>query len=187
MHRRLGIAVIAAFGPMLLTACGDGGAGPGPDVSAPATASTGAPGSAAPSGPTYLGPDGYGALKLGMTRAEAEATGVITVTGEPPGGPTCGSFELKEFPSGANAAGGNFSAGLGIASIFAAEGMRTPEGIEIGSSEADLAKAYPDLQQGPNLSFVTVPGNPKAVYSFLVVDGRVEAFGLDLANQTCHN
>ncbi|WP_344904786.1 hypothetical protein [Actinomadura meridiana] len=126
-------------------------------------------------------------MKLGMKREDAEATGLITVKDEPPGGIGCGTFDFKEFPQKGPYAGGNFSPQLGVASIFAVGDMRTPEGITTGSAAAEVQKAYPELKKGPNASFVTVPGNPKAVYTFLIENGRVRQLVLDLATQTCHN
>ncbi|WP_143219898.1 hypothetical protein [Actinomadura sp. CNU-125] len=186
--------------PLSLAACGDGGGSGGIADVAPTTASptggttTGGPdgaaapgASAAPAGPVRLGPEGYGALKLGMTREAAEATGLITIKSEPPGGAGCGSFDLKEFPREGPYGGGSFSPDLGIARIAAAEGVRTPEGIAVGASAAEIEKAYPELREGPNLSFTAVPGNPKAQYTFLIVDGRAKELALDLANQNCSN
>ncbi|REE95944.1 hypothetical protein [Thermomonospora umbrina] len=196
MNLRLpGIAAITAMAPLLVAGCaGDEPAtGPTSPRTPGASATPGgsgdrpSDGTASPGGPVHLGPDGYGALKLGMTLDQAEATGLITVKLKPPKDHGCGTFDLKTHPRPASTAGGNLSAGLGVASIFAVADMRTPEGITLGSSLAQVQNAYPRLQNGPNLSFTKVPGNPAAVYTFLIADGRVKELVLDLATQDCHN
>lgn len=84
-----------------------------------------------------LGPTGHDGLEIGMTYAEAMATGdVAEEPGDPGGGP---------IPHLA----GHLDAGLclskedGLMAIFLGRGMHTPEGLRIGSSVADLVAAYP--------------------------------------------
>ncbi|RKS68165.1 hypothetical protein BZB76_6413 [Actinomadura pelletieri DSM 43383] len=192
MYRRSGFVVAMVAGVVVVSACGSGGSDAGPTAAASPSSAGGTPSASAspgtaPDGPVFLGPTGYGTVQLGMSRDKAESTGLITVKTEPPGAMGCGTFDLRKFPQKKSSAGGYFSAELGIASIFAVEDMRTPEGIALGSSTAEVEKAYPKLRKGPNASFTVVPGNPKAVYTFLIDGGRVQELVLDLAEQTCHN
>jgi len=89
-----------------------------------------------------LGPTGYDRLRIGMSYADALATG-----------------EVGDRSDGAaNAAlAGRPDAGLclskkdGLMAIFLGAGMHTPEGIRIGSSTAELQAAYPGLKPyGPD-------------------------------------
>lgn len=173
---------VAAAMVMIGVLAGCGGSGDEGGPAAPTT-SAAAP-ATTPSGPTYLGPAGYGALKLGMKPDQAQATGLITIERPPPEDFGCGAFKLKKFPDGS---GGYVSARLGVASIFASGDMSTPEHIKVGSTLAQVKQAYPALETGPNSSFVKVPGNEDAVYSFLIDNGRVTELVLDLAKQDCHN
>ncbi|MBO2454215.1 hypothetical protein J4573_44510 [Actinomadura barringtoniae] len=132
-----------------------------------------------------LGPFGFGSVKLGMTAAQAKGTGLVQIKSKPSAG--CGSFILIPGASDVVPGKGFISKKLGIASIFAGKTVRTPQGIGLGSTTAQVKKVYPALQEGPNLSFVAVPGNPKATYSFLMSAGKVSELALDLKAQDCHN
>ncbi|MDL4773093.1 hypothetical protein [Actinomadura xylanilytica] len=200
MNRR--IVITLAAGAVLLAGCGGGGSGGGGGGGGKAGASSGEAGTAPPAPiavgeppphpsapptakPEPLGPSGYGALKLGMTLAQARATGLITVKSKPGAG--CGTFDLKAHPHPADEVGGYISAEHGLASIFAAGGIATPEGVRVGSSAAKVKKAYPQLKQGPNASYAPLPGKPAASYGFLMAGGRVKSLTLDLQTQDCHN
>ncbi|MFF5082073.1 hypothetical protein ACFY36_33910 [Actinoplanes sp. NPDC000266] len=91
---------------------------------------------------TVLGPTGLGKLQIGMTRAEAEATGLV-VAGEGENG--CGSWILDLPDSGGPTVG---YSPLGVVSIPAYGKVATPEGIRITSSLDAVERAYPDLS-GP--------------------------------------
>ncbi|MEV5569189.1 hypothetical protein AB0L06_04010 [Spirillospora sp. NPDC052269] len=189
---------IILTGAVALSACGGSGGSGGktkadpstPPPSAPATAPGAAgfaSGEPAPTrGVPTLGPSGFGALKLGMTTARAKATGQIVLKSAPQGA-GCGTFSLKAHPAGANAVGGYVSPHYGVASIAARPGMRTPQGIGLGSTLAQVKHAYPHLQTGVNGSSAPVPGNAKAVYSFLVTNDKIKELSLDLKTQDCHN
>ncbi|GAA0453087.1 hypothetical protein Ade02nite_01200 [Paractinoplanes deccanensis] len=86
-----------------------------------------------------LGPTGIGKLQIGMSRAEAEATGLV-VAGEGEDG--CGSWYLNLEGAGDSTVG---YTSRGVVSIPAFGKVATPEGIRIGSSLADAERAYSDL------------------------------------------
>ena len=112
--------------------------------------------------PLSLGPDGYGAVKLGMTLKQAQATGQIEAAGKKP---PCTPLHLKQSPGGKAYALISRNADT-IAAIFAVKGMSTPEGITLGTPFPRVEKAYPGMEHGPNGSGVEVPGHAKTYYGF---------------------
>ncbi|GAA2158937.1 hypothetical protein GCM10009727_70210 [Actinomadura napierensis] len=194
----------AAGGVVLLGACGGGGGG---DVKGAGTAAVSAPAIGATSTPDLgggggqrtaprktavppraatLGPLGYGTLRLGMKAGQLRGSGLLVgkVRGRAGG---CDGYDLRTHRTPKGSAGVYYSARLGIATIFAVGGMRTPQGIGVGSTLAQVKQAYPRLATGVNGSSAPVSGNPHAVYSLLLKGGRVTSLALDLAGQTCHN
>lgn len=129
---------------------------------------------------------GYGAVKLGMTVKQATATG--DVVKKMPGGGGCSGWDLKRFPTPKDSVGIYISPRVGLAAIFAGKGMKTPEGIKIGSTAKQLKAAYPHIKKDFHGYYViTVPGNKKAYYSFGVTHGKVTEYGLALNKQDCFN
>ncbi|RLK60123.1 hypothetical protein [Actinokineospora cianjurensis] len=132
-----------------------------------------------------IGPDGYGTLKLGMSQREAVATGRIL--SEPVGGgsPECRAHDAPGQVEGAGAVG--ISDQYGVSIIFGYGGAHTPEGIGVGSTSAEVKRAYPDLKQGwPESHQVTaVPGHSGNRYDFAVVDGKVVQFSLRNQHEVC--
>ena len=134
-----------------------------------------------------LGPDGLGPLKLGMTRSEAEATGMVAAFRNEPNSATClWRSQLSGAPAGAGTV--FYSETLGVATIDAYAGVTTPEGIGIGSSLAAVAQAYPGWQPNERLGrgHVAVPGNSQAVYRLAYADGKVTELTLQYAHQDCY-
>ncbi|MFC0861608.1 hypothetical protein ACFHYQ_04770 [Sphaerimonospora cavernae] len=133
-----------------------------------------------------LGPHGYGAVKLGMTVKQAKAT--RKVVQKMPGGGGCSGWDLKKFPTPKDSVGVYISPKVGLAAIFAAKGMRTPEGIKIGSTAKQLKAAYPHIKKDFHGFYsITVPGNKKAYYTFGVTRGKVTEYGMALNEQDCFN
>jgi len=138
-------------------------------------------------GNDVLGPDGLGALKLGMNRQQAMATGEVGEVS--PTENQCDSYKLVGAP--ATVTDGYLSHSLGIALIVPPANVRTPEGIGIGSSIADVMRAYPgtvyNISTRQNLGpRVLVPGNPNAYYRFPDGGtGKVTRISIELKNQDC--
>lgn len=149
-------------------------------------ASAGAP--AASHRSESLGPFGYGGVRLGMSAKQAKATGKIVAK---QGASMCSGWDLKAHPTGRDNVGLYISKKLGVALISAPKGVKTPEGIGIGSTRKQLRKAYPKLQTTASESkdnlYTDVPGNPKAYYRFLLDHNKIYDVSLDLKNQDCTN
>ncbi|GAA3701215.1 hypothetical protein GCM10022224_078900 [Nonomuraea antimicrobica] len=137
-------------------------------------------------GKATLGPYGYGNLKLGMTATKAKATGRIV---HKPDGDSarCTGWDLKENPYDEYRVGMYISKKHGVAMIVAPPGLKTPQGISLGSTNAQLKAAYPNLRRGPGgYPAATVPGNKKAFYLFYVSSkNKVDGMSLVLAKQDC--
>lgn len=186
---------------VLLAACGGNGVEAEPTSTVPlptpaigATSTPGEPSTPrAPKAPhtphapvvATLGPSGYGTLRLGMTVAQARTTRTLvgkirrTATG-------CAGYDLRTHPTPANAAGVYLSPRLGVTTIFAQPGMRTPQNIGIGATPAQVKRAYPRLRAGANAAVADVPGDPRATYTFAFTADRVTGISLDLTGQNCH-
>ncbi|MFI7635881.1 hypothetical protein [Nonomuraea sp. NPDC049400] len=134
-----------------------------------------------------LGPFGYGGIKLGMTEAKAKATGLIVRKSISV--PTkCSTYDLKERRYSGNRAGLYISKKQGVVTISApGRSVKTPQGIGIGSTPAQLKAAYPNLKQNDPLygTVAAVPGNPRASYVFLVSKNMVLGVTLVLTAQNC--
>ncbi|NBE96834.1 hypothetical protein FE391_23590 [Nonomuraea sp. KC401] len=137
---------------------------------------------------TRLGPYGYGRVKLAMSAKKARATGRVVLK-TPLRGGACSGWDLKAHPSGKNRVGLYVSKRRGVAVIFAPKGVRTPEGIGIGSTTKQVKKAYPRWQTAASgFLLASVPGNKKAYYSFITSKkGEVRELALGLDTQDCVN
>lgn len=121
---------------------------------------------------SVLGPDGYGAIKVGMSVADAKATGKV---GTPVGG--------NDLCRGYNWAYSDgpvliMSTRYGVYSVpGTAPGAHTPEGVKVGSTPQEILAAYPDAVAGHRntVDTYTVPTkkNPATQYTFGVRDGHV--------------
>ncbi|MEU1881451.1 hypothetical protein ABZ470_29485 [Streptosporangium sp. NPDC020072] len=136
-----------------------------------------------------LGPYGYGAVKLGMTVKQAKATRkVVKKTPGAPSNDGCSGWDLKQFPTPKDSVGVYISSKVGLAAIFAAKGMTTPEGIKIGSTAKQLKAAYPHIEKTfQGFYSITVPGNKKAYYLFDITRGKVADYSISLNKQDCFN
>ncbi|WP_343949016.1 hypothetical protein [Nonomuraea longicatena] len=120
-----------------------------------------------------------------MTTARAKATGSILrkSVGD---SARCTGWDLKENPYGEYRVGMYISKRHGVAMIVAHAGMKTPQGIGLGSSKARLKAAYPGLRKGPGgYPVADVPGNNKAFYVFYAPKIEVTGMSLVLTKQDC--
>jgi len=136
---------------------------------------------------TVLGPDGFGALKLGMTPAQAQATHLVTRASTPPGG-GCPLGRLLAAPSGTTPSL-FYSPAFGLAAIWAYPGITTPAGVAIGSTLSKLKQAYPTWRgiqgdQGPG--YVSIGDGSAVQYRIAVSNGRVIELALQLDSQDCY-
>ncbi|MEV4130015.1 hypothetical protein [Nocardia sp. NPDC049707] len=177
IHRA--VLIFALLGVMLIgtTACSDE---PTDTTRAPASTTT------LPPVPTVLGPLGFGKLRLGMSRSEAEATGEIATfddTDDPPG---CGRYTARAGWQGFT------NKGEIVAIMPGRLPIRTPEGITVGSTVDEVRATYPALEIGYNWSSAVAPDQP-ARYGFLGIyrnmpaDAKVTQIMLYNDRDTCHN
>lgn len=188
-HRRSSIIALLATTVLALSAC----------TAAPNPAPSPSKQSSAPA-PT-LGDSGYGALQLGMTKAEATATGLTTGISGTDG--SCGAASDGRL-AGAPAAASEstyvrgplfFSSNTGkLVAIYAYGPVATPKGIKVGSTVAELKAAYPTWSAEPDdagnasdsgRGYVELPGG-KASYRIVVDSGSVVELSLDSEAQDCY-
>ncbi|RJQ78463.1 hypothetical protein D5S17_12995 [Pseudonocardiaceae bacterium YIM PH 21723] len=130
-----------------------------------------------------LGADGYRQLKLGMTRQQAEDTGLLRGAQH---GAKCTFYYFVDAEGRMPSTSGVFiSERTGVGAIGSTDLMNTPEHIGLGSKLDQLRRAYPKLKEDPRQDgvFVTpVPGNDRAVYEFVVTGDEVQDFVLQDAD-----
>jgi hypothetical protein len=137
-----------------------------------------------------FGPDGYGALKLGMTKAQAQATGLITGYTDT-SADQCPTARLKGAPAGKDPQGRlMFSRNVGLVFIGAYGSMATPEGVHIGMTGKAMRVYYPDASvlepQGDDGEYLeSVPNNQNASYRIGVQNGTVTYMVLYSVHEDC--
>lgn len=157
-----------------------------PTTTTPASTPPAATTPMTPSTPT-LGPDGYGAVRLGMTAAQARSAGArVSDNGR---GAACDGLRLPGTTASTGAVDGWVSRRVGVAMIGAPDaGTKTPEGIHAGSTRAEVETAYPDAKDSPDYWSVPVAGHPGASYWWNYdKHGRVDMLALVLDSQDCAN
>ncbi|MFF0151584.1 hypothetical protein [Micromonospora sp. NPDC005203] len=179
-----------AGSPDPATSAATTGTPPSSTPSASLTPSASPTPSARPSSTTeqlVLGPNGFGSLKLGMTRQQATATGMLRNPFRGTSG--CGTSFLRAAPTEEGTV--DLSPTVGIVSISGWPGIRTPEGLRIGMSSAEMLRMYPGYRAAENAEatnargYVKVAGNAKAVYFILTRDGKITALALQHVDQDC--
>jgi hypothetical protein len=167
---------------------------PAPNSARPSASASSVPPSATPSTAlTQLGPDGVGALTLGMTKAQVNQTSQASgVTGE---AGSCGVSSdgrlLGAQPADVNDLDGKlfFSTSTGkLVIVGATSALATPEGVHLGSTYAQVKKAYPKWQGSDGkegVDYVKVPGNADALYRIAIDAGQVLELTLQTQDQDC--
>lgn len=158
------------------------------------TPSASASASASPVQADTLGPFGYGALKIGATKAEAKASGLaegISGSKGQCGGTGDGWLKGAQKPTDENIGGTLFfSATTGkLISIYAYGEVATPEGIKLGSTVAELKAAFGNwgAEDGTEgRGYEKAKGNSKASYRIVVNNGKVTELSLDSVGQDCY-
>ncbi len=212
--RHLRSTLLAVLVPVIgLGACSQGASAVGQPTTAPPVSVTTPPAAPSPtptSTPTpppppapavpTLGPAGFGALHLGMTKVEAVGTGLTTGTTTAGkgacGGTGDGYLRGTPNPGGADDLAGRlfFSAQTGrLVAMYAFAGVKTPQGLELGSTHGELIAAYSDWDPLPVPGSATdgrggaaVPGNPDAHYRIVVSKNKVIQLSLDSNSQDCY-
>jgi hypothetical protein len=136
-----------------------------------------------------IGPSGYAGLRLGMTTAQAEATGLMVPNAEPEPAPGCTGYDYKGSPNPA----GDYSVVVsdtdGVVLIAGRADAVTPEGLAVGAPEAEMKRLYPTQagSHGTAGEWVTaVPQNPNARYWIIVRNAVVAEIRIELAAQSCY-
>lgn len=131
-----------------------------------------------------LGPNGYGKLKLGMSVAQAKATGLL---GKKKFADSCDGYDLAAHPTPADSVGLYFSKQHGLVAIFAQDKMITAQGIKLGTTMKHVRAVFPKAESGPNGLQIAVPGNKSAYYSIIPTNDTKTVGELALAttNQDC--
>jgi len=140
--------------------------------------------------PPVLGPTGIGALTLGLTRGQAEATGLVKPFQHTDDTNCSWTTTLVAAPATSTTAGTVLASdSFGVAAIFAYGSVGTPEQIKLGSPNAELTKAYPSASLKGSTAHgnvsVKVPGNGAAWYRFELQNGVVTEVALLLDAQNC--
>ncbi|WP_253832282.1 hypothetical protein [Actinokineospora globicatena] len=129
-----------------------------------------------------LRPAGFGKVRIGMSVAEAEATGELVAVDL--GSAECRAYTFKAYPD-RDSLGVGISPVDGVVAIFPPKGARTPEGIGIGSTEAELLTAYPAATTNLH-GYRIVKLDGGKVYSFGFGQGKsVVEFSLYTDKQMC--
>ncbi|WP_086819576.1 hypothetical protein [Allokutzneria sp. NRRL B-24872] len=138
---------------------------------------------------TAFGPNGLGRLKLGMSEADAVATGLIKINSKPESDGGCRGYNYASETVRYGYYSLLFSAEHGLVRLEATPGAKTPEGIGIGSKLGDLNRVYTGnkVKHGAVGERVTdVPGNPKANYWVIVRNDVLTEVRLELKDQNCY-
>ena len=124
------------------------------------------------SDPDVLRPDGWGALQLGMSREEVEATGAA-------GFGASGTCTTADLGSGQ----GLLSESDELMSLQVPQGVTTPEGIGLGSSREEVLERYWFAEK--NGDVILVRASPTADYVITFERGQVTQLMLSTIGADC--
>lgn len=148
--------------------------GPNPPGNAPAPTE--------PVSGDQLGPNGFGALRLGMDVESAMATGMVGDGAAP--GTGCVSRPLLVD---GQASGEVYFGDKGLQIIAPGVPVHTVDGVSVGWTTAEFVARYPDEQGAAEngTAYLAVPGNADATYRVVFADDRVSRIQLRMADQIC--
>ena len=149
------------------------------------TAANKAAGGAEPEDPNAtIGPLGIGDLHLGMYTWEAPAASLVKTL---PSRGSCETFAIKGLPKPEpGSTHGYASENQGVMTLFAQEGMTTPEGIGLGSTLDEIRAAYPNADETVHGWSVPVAGFTDRSYLFGIDENdELEELALTLDAQSC--
>lgn len=128
-----------------------------------------------------LGPEGFMELRLGMSQAEALATGRIAL-GNTVG--RCTGFYLAMYGDASGPGPhGYFTKGRGLSVIRDQGQMHTPEGVMYGTRNVELLDSFAHVARSD--SAVTARASNRSDYYFVIDRGSVSDFGLSLPGDPC--
>ncbi|SDN28559.1 hypothetical protein [Allokutzneria albata] len=135
--------------------------------------------------PTVLGPNGLGALRLGMTRQQAHETGMVSqdvLDQQQAAEHRCTRHELLDS-SGTSFGTVVVSRKAGLAEVLPRNAPRTPEGLRAGMTVEQAGNVYPELRKvalssGSGSAQTPVPGNSRAVFTVDFNHSKVTAISL---------
>lgn len=126
---------------------------------------------------TTIGPNGYGALTLGMSFADAQP--YLADADQPL--EECGQYSLAE---GAGTVSTVSFTAAGTLVLITASGGRTPEGMGAGNSLDELRASYPEGRELESGEGFEADAASQAVYKFGLADGSAQSLYLS-SNSQC--
>ncbi|MFN8106244.1 MAG: hypothetical protein U0R21_00465 [Nocardioidaceae bacterium] len=146
-----------------------------------------------------FGPTGFDGITLGMSLDDVKATDAATFPdGEGEGG-ACVWFTFVNAPGEESdsvtpdpsmTSYDGLIGPKGVELLAAREGMKTPEGIELGSTKAEALAAYPNAKFRSDYGNYRahVEGQPSdAAYFFTIRGGKVRNLNISLDTPQCFN
>ncbi|MFB9906487.1 hypothetical protein [Allokutzneria oryzae] len=136
-----------------------------------------------------LGPRGQGRLRLGMSEAEAVATGLIKINSKAESNRGCRGYNYVNEVIRHGYYSVLFSEKYGLVRLEARDGAKTPEGIGVGSPVGEVSRRYTDTRSRHGAvgeRITDVPGNPDANYWLIVRNDVLTEVRLELKEQDCY-